>query len=563
MKTRFTKNYLSLIISSLLLLPAVNNHAGETTRVSVDSGGNQGNNQSFYSSISADGRFVAFESLASLTPEDTNGLNDIFVHDRSTRTTTRVSVSSAGEQSTDEGSFHPAISADGRFVTFTSWSTILVPDHTIDIGDILVRDMATNTTSLVSVNLAAAPRNFNSEFSSISADGRFIAFLSAATNLVPEDTNDKWDVFVRDQATGIITRVSVDSRGRQGNGHSVGYFPPAPAISADGRFVAFYSESSNLVPGDNNFWGDIFVHDRTTGKTTLVNVDSMGVQGNHFIYRSISISADGRFVAFVSGAANLVAGDTNAAEDAFVHDRNTRTTTRVSVDSTGLEANDHSLNSVISADGRFVAFYSVASNLVQGDTNGIWDAFVHDRSTGTTTRVGVDSMGKPGNDWSSPESISADGRFIGFSSGATNLVQEDTNGSPDVFVRDRQLVQNKTADLQLAVTSQPASALSGQTASYTYTLTNNGPDNINTEVKLTDVIAQGSVVSLTPSRGFCSKAVVSVCRFGALATGADVTLTAVIKANGNPLTQQLSVNAPPVDNAPGNNSVTVSTPVTP
>jgi Tol biopolymer transport system component len=263
---------------------------------------------------------------------------------------------------------------------------------------------------------------------SISADGRYVAFHSDASNLVPGDTNGTWDIFVHDRLTGQTTRVSVASDGTQGNNGS-----GDPSISADGRYVAFTSEASNLVPGDTNGTWDIFVHDRVTGQTTRVSVASDGSEGYGSSFSS-SISADGRYVAFSSWASNLVPGDTNGWADVFVHDRVTGQTTRVSVASDGTEGNHVSLLPSISADGRYVAFSSWASNLVPGDTNEVQDIFVHDRLTGQTSRVSVASGGTEGNGASEFPSISADGRYVAFYSAASNLVPGDTNGTWDIFV---------------------------------------------------------------------------------------------------------------------------------
>ncbi|MEG3960548.1 TolB family protein, partial [Microcoleus sp. herbarium2] len=284
----------------------------------------------------------------------------------------------------------------------------------------------------VSVDSAGNQGNSSSSSPSISADGRFVAFYSRASNIVPGDTNSTRDIFVRDTLTNTTTRVSVDSAGNQENGTSFFY---APSISADGRFVAFYSEASNLVPGDTNNTFDIFVRDRLTNTTTRVSVDSAGNQANRKS-EGASISADGRFVAFQSDASNIVPGDTNIRRDIFVRDRLTNTTTGVSVDSAGNPANNGSYNPSISADGRFVAFESPASNIVPEDTNRSFDIFVRDRLTNTTTRVSVDSAGNAGYIASYNASISADGRFVAFSSDASNLVPGDTNSDRDIFVRD-------------------------------------------------------------------------------------------------------------------------------
>ena len=226
------------------------------------------------------------------------------------------------------------------------------------------------------------------------------------------------------------TRVSVSSDGVQANGWS---FPNA--ISSDGRFVVFISYADNLVPDDTNGEGDAFVHDRQTGETTRVSISSDGVQGNNRSGGS-GICADGRFVVFSSGADNLVPDDTNGEGDAFVHDQQTGETTRVSVSSDGFQANKNCGGGGISADGRFVVLSSKADNLVPNDTNGQNDVFVHDRQTGETTRVSVSSYGFQANGNSFGGGISADGRLVVFGSEAFNLVPDDTNGEGDAFVHD-------------------------------------------------------------------------------------------------------------------------------
>jgi len=411
-----------------------------TTRVSVNSAGVQGNYPSFLPAISADGRYVAFESVATnlVAGHGVLGISDIFVHDRQTGETTLVSVDSAGVQGNDH-SYRSSISADGQYVAFESDATNLVPGDTNSATDIFVHDRVTGATSRVSVASDGTQTELlsNNGYPSISADGRFVAFRSTASNLLGagNDTNGSWDIFVHDRVTGATSRVSVASDGTPANSHS-----NVPSISADGRFVAFESDATNLIAGDTNGATDIFVHDRQTGVTTRVSVDSAGGQA-YTSGDSSSISADGRFVAFMSNAWNLVAGDTNGTQDIFVHDRQTGVTTRVSVDSAGGQAAGMSYLPSISADGRFVAFWSNAANLISGDTNSVSDVFVHDRLNGTTTRVSVDSAGGQANTSSdSSSSISADGRFVAFHSHASNLVVGDTNGYSDAFVHEMAVV---------------------------------------------------------------------------------------------------------------------------
>jgi Tol biopolymer transport system component len=347
----------------------------ETRRVSLSSAGTEGDGNSYLPWISADGRFVAFTSFASnLVGGDTNGRSDAFVHDLSTGVTERVSVSSTGHQA-NGGSGSESISGDGRLVAFQSDASNLVGHDTNGAYDAFVRDLKTGKTRRVSLSSAGQQGNGNSYDPSISADGRFVAFYSHATNLIGHDTNRAYDIFVRDLKTHKTRRVSVSSSGRQGNGDAGS---PYATISADGRFVAFVSYASNLVGGDTNgrYGRDVFVRDRKTGKTRRVSVSSTGHQGNAGSGSYIpSISADGRFVAFDSDASNLVGGDTNREPDVFVRDRKTGKTRRVSVSSAGHQATGgiggNPIHPSISADGRFVAFDSFASNLVDGDTNGL------------------------------------------------------------------------------------------------------------------------------------------------------------------------------------------------
>jgi Tol biopolymer transport system component len=228
-------------------------------------------------------------------------------------------------------------------------------------------------------------------------------------------------------AAGSAMRISVSSSGVQANGDSL----ETPSISADGRYVAFESAASNLVAGDTNGSRDIFVRDRTSNTTTLVSVGLSGAQSDG-VSTTPSISADGRFVAFTSNATNLVAGDTNSAYDIFVRDTTANTTTRVSVSTSGAEANNSSYRPSISADGRYVAFDSLASNLISGDTNSTYDIFVRDTTANTTTRISVGPADVEGNGISLNASISADGRHVVLTSNATNLVTGDTNSAYDI-----------------------------------------------------------------------------------------------------------------------------------
>jgi Tol biopolymer transport system component len=412
-----------------------------TTRVSVDSQGVQGNANSLYGvAISADGRFVAFASAATnLVAGDTNGFWDVFVRDRSSATTERVNVGTAGVEANGESvtqSFSMpsvSISADGRFVAFFSGGSNLVAGDTNLCGDVFVRDRASGTTERVSVTTGGVQGNNQSTGPSISADGRFVAFSSLATNLVAGITISVGDLYVRDRQLGTTKLVSASTGGIQGNSDSSQH---GSAISAAGRFVAFGSWSTNLVAGDTNSFGDVFVRDLQSATTERASLSTGGVQGNGTSVMP-SISTDGRFVAFESYAFNLVAGDTNGFVDIFVRDRQNATLERVSVSTSGVEGNSYSILPVLSADARFVAFISAASNLVAGDTNAQPDVFLRDRTSGTTEIVSISTSGVQANSTTYIQTISADGRNVAFESYASNLVAGDWNGYFDIFVRDR------------------------------------------------------------------------------------------------------------------------------
>jgi Tol biopolymer transport system component len=408
------------------------NEIPHTERVSVSNDGTQGNADAIDPSISGDGRYVAFSSAATnLVEGDTNGDEDIFVHDRKTGITTRVSVSSDGTQG-NNGAVGPSISADGRYVAFKSDADNLVAGDTNGVRDVFVHDRVTGETTRVSVASDGTQANNLSAFGycfcfysgyglSISADGRYVTFNSAATNLVEGDTKKGPKIFVHDRMTGETTRVPVPSDEPQEDEMSWD-----PSISADGRYVAFES----WLPRD------VFLHDRVTGETTRVSASSDGIQGNS-PSNEPSISTDGRYMVFTSDADNLVEGDTNGESDIFVHDRMTGKTTRISVPSDGTQGNNGAgPGASISADGRYVAFTTWPSNWEEGWVNGVVDIFVHDMKTGQTQFVSIASDGTHGNGYSYMLSISADGRYLAFASNATNLVEGDTNGYYDIFVRD-------------------------------------------------------------------------------------------------------------------------------
>jgi Tol biopolymer transport system component len=407
--------------------------AQSTVRASVATSGSEADFPSGAPSLSADGRYAAFESLATnLVPGDTNGVSDIFVRDLVLGTTTRVSVDPAGGEA-DGPSLRPALSADGSCVAFHSRATNLVAGDTNNEWDVFVRELASGLTTRVSLDSAGLEAYAASQNAALSADGRFVAFESLA-RLVPNDLDTGSDVYLFDRASGTLLLVSA------GTGSPLQSGPAsAPAISADGTRVAFESDADDLVPGDTNDRRDVFVFETPGGTTQRASVDSAGVQSDGYS-RVASLSADGLHVAFQSSATNLVAGDGNSAYDVFVHDLATGLTTRVSVDSAGLEASGYVERGALSADGRLVVFQSSFPYLVANDTNGASDVFVHDLATGVTARVSVSSPGSEGDYLSVAGTLTPDGRRVAFVSLASTLVAGDFNDTYDVFVRDRALL---------------------------------------------------------------------------------------------------------------------------
>ncbi len=540
-----------------------------TERVSVNDAGEEANSFSSSPSLSSDGRFVTFMSFASNLVPGGGGAFDIFVFDRQERRIERVSINDAGEEA-NSGSDNPSLSADGRFVTFESDARNLVPGDTNNLEDIFVYDRqarriervstflpkvvvtsgtlidneATRTlfgqveisNSLFGGNIVSTEadtsvetQSFNTRLNDVQR--QLVGPLKSDTFLPPThrllfgnpaidkgnptlagvaDQNNTLrgvpDVGAVEASRGIIrgltfadlnqnasrdigepivkigvielTRVnrsetlmlSVNGSGTfqtlplepgeyrlmaepltswtptslpieliRGETAASNQSSLVPSLSADGRFVSFESGASNLVPGDNNNRSDIFVYDRQEQRIERVNVNEAGEEANNSSSRP-SLSTDGRFVTFASEASNLVPGDNSNSPDIFVYDRREQRIERVSVNDAGVEANSSSSAPSLSVDGRFVTFESRASNLVPGDNNNQRDIFVYDRQERRIERVSINDAGEEANNSGSfspgsfSPSLSADGRFVTFESDASNLVRGDANGFFDIFV---------------------------------------------------------------------------------------------------------------------------------
>jgi Tol biopolymer transport system component len=399
---------------------------------------------SFLPSLSGDGRFVAFTSAGdNLVPEDDKAVRDVFLRDTLTGAVTLISRATgpAGAPTTGDSN-DGSVSRDGRFVAFSTAGALTAEDTNND-EDIYLRNTVTGTTALVSrantVGVVPGPVGDHGSFlPAISADGRRVAFPSVATNLADDGTATE-DIFVRDTATGSTDLVS-RATGPAGAPGDAGSFGPA-VITADGRYVAFESVAKNLSPDDNKGVDDIFVRDVLASTTTLVSraTGAVGAAGDG-LSGDASISADGRYVAFDSEADNLSTEDDKAAVDVFVRDMVNNTTTLVSraTGAAGAPGNADSNFPFISPDGRYVAFQSDANNLSTEDNDAAGNVSVRDLQSGTTTLVsraaGAAGAGGDGTSFSGP--ISADDRYVAFSSDADNLSTDDANAFENVFRRD-------------------------------------------------------------------------------------------------------------------------------
>jgi Tol biopolymer transport system component len=402
-------------------------------------------------SLSADGQIIGFASTASgFMPGDANGsVRDVFAFDVATGERRLISAAPGGANGPSSS---PVLSADGSRVAFVSSASNLVAGDSNGVADVFLTG-PDGTVTRASVAAGGGDPNGPSSNPDLSADGRFVVFESAASNLVAGDTNNAPDVFVRDLQTGTTSLVSTAPGGSPGNAAS-----EAPAISAGGAFVTFASKASNLVAGDTNGVGDVFVRDLVLARTERVSVDSRGRQQNRAVadpFTQVSdVSRDGRFVVFDSDATNLVRADANQHTDVFLRDRRKHTTVLVSASSLNVQGNNDSFSPLISADGRIVAFQSLATNMAPGD-GPREDVFVRDLAQRTTSVVGVADDGSPRAAELVPQllqrpALSADGRIAAFSSTAPNLVAGDTNGREDVFLRLLDAPQTALAGKQIA-----------------------------------------------------------------------------------------------------------------
>jgi hypothetical protein len=487
MKTKrihtFTSAVIAVTIAFSGLIGAFQSAAAgpvRTTRASVSSSGTPAVGVVQAGSLSANGRYVVFSSMATNLVAGVSG-QQVYRHDRAAGVTALVSVSKTGTYST-AGGFAASVSADGRFVAFASAGNDFVNGDTNNAIDIFLRDMVAGTTAMVSASQTGAPADFGAIANSvagkreISDDGRFVAFASTATNLVLTPNNGRSQVYVKDMLTGLVTRASVDAANAAGDDNS-----SAPALSGNGRVVAFLSQAANFSPLSTSHTTQLFARDLEAGTTSLESVTTAGAPVLQEAVPMAALSFDGRFIAFESRA-QLDARDKDIGTfDVFLRDRALRTTVLASLSSLAA-AGAHSRGPSISADGRWVGFHSLDDKLVTGDANGLQDVFVFDRTTEAVTLVSQNDAGQQVNAASSGASVSSDGRFVVLMSSASNLVLSPTSAGQQLYVRDLRsneapvVTLGPDANLNEGVALSRAASFTDEDASTTWTGTVNYGD---------------------------------------------------------------------------------------
>jgi Tol biopolymer transport system component len=430
----------TLMIASCIWLSPCMAAAGETELISVSAYAgeylNAPSSIGWDEAVSGDGRFVVFSTYASnvLPGLPVGEQTGIYVRDRLLGTTGQVDLGIGGAQPNGAGA-EGAISADGRYVAFFSSATNLVPGDTNASPDVFIRDRWLAKTTRASVAWDGSQSNplggpYFFQALSLSDDGQVVAFLSEATNLVPNDTNGFADIFVRDLRAGTTERVNLSSTGAQLIGRTGEGF----SLSGDGRFIAFSTVAYGVMPDESSYPSSVYLRDRLTGQLERI---SRGPGGTAIDGWYASMSADGRYVAFQSTGRSTPTGSSVTAAGVRVYDRVPGASTLVSVSSSGAPANQQIRDFSISADGRFVGFSTTADNLVPVDLGNLReDVFLHDRQTRQTSLVSAPATGLHANRWSKSPSLSGDGRFVAFLSAASNLVPGVPIDNVHVYLRD-------------------------------------------------------------------------------------------------------------------------------
>ncbi len=515
--------------------------AAETQSIGSKAGEQTAYAGSTWASASADGRYISVTATAGF-------LQHVFLYDRYNKTTKDLTVTG------NSISLASDLAANGKVVAFQSIASNLVTEDTNGLPDIFVQDIQSGKNHLISQASDGTAANAQSHFAALSGDGQWVAFSSSASNLVANDSNNAADIFLHDRKTGKTTRVSVSSSGQQAES---GVNNGVVDISANGRYVVFSSLSGNLVAGDANS-EDVFIRDVKLNTTTRASVPVKTSGGFDGKSTTPSISSDGRYIAYSSGSSKLTANDNDDFNsDIFVYDRTNKTNSKITKNADG-----QSILPVISGDGRYIAFFSSATNLVANDSNNAWDSFVYDRNTGKTTRINV----TPTNGQSTGDitflqarpALSADGRFIAFETGAKDITTDDTDSAyTDVFLRDMLSNKAKTANISVSATT-PANVSKNQAFNMTLTISNLGPNTATQTNVFINLPSYLTLISVTPNQGQCVKSAVSVCRLGSLTSDAATTVTVKATAPAFATTINLSATAQSIekDSSVSNNFLT-------
>lgn len=445
MKFRKTVGAISAVaFSGLAVTAAYAAPAGNDTELlTAPAAGGASTGAAFTSVITPDGRYVAFSSNARdlvAGTTDTDDIVDVFVRDTRTGVTKKVSTGIGGAQG-DGNSQEPDITPDARYVVFTSFATNLTEDAP-EPGYVAtyLKDLRTGTTTKIFTG-ERPPEDNRLDFDpSVSSDGSTVAFTSTSSALVPGDTNDQTDVFVWKRATQAITRVSISSGGDQ----AVGGESKDSQISGDGKTVVFRSGAANLVAGDTNEISDVFTHSLTSHRTTRISVGPQGQQAtggdvaNHDGAGNPSISENGKVIAYEGNSLKgIVARDTGSTRQVYVYDQATGRTKLAAHTRNGGVAGPYNAEPVVSADGKYVVFSSDSNRIVNGDAGKDFDVFLREVAGNRIVRVTQGLNGEepnaPATMWGS--SVSNGGRSVTFTSTATNLVDNPVSGFGDLYLR--------------------------------------------------------------------------------------------------------------------------------
>ena len=460
----------------------------------------------------------------------------VFDRATNTTTRVSVPDASTGQTQATGVSTDISVKGDGDVAAFVSGAANLVSGDNNRRADVFVRDVSAGTTERASIDVPYIPNGWAGWFTSyvfnrphLAGDGRYVGFeATKKTWGIPQWTR----VFVRDRELGSTEMISVTDSGATASNFNFG-----ANMTPDGRYAAFTSNASNLHPSTSAIKSDVYVRDRVAGTTTLVShaVDGTGGDKNSVMSlsnRGHAMTADGRYVVFRSQATNLIDDDTNNAWDAFIYDRQTQTHERVSVPNgnTG-EADGQSQVVGVSFDGRYVAYQSMATNLVEeGDDDGYWDAYVTDRSTQTTTLLSKNAAGEPANSHLLDDPVLAyDGSVVAYMTAADNLDPADTNGVNDIYLNE---IPSDEPDVTGSI-AQTSDLVRGEQGTFDVSVQNTGVADAAGPISASINVPDGlSLVSALGSGWSCAGAECSYAgSIPASSALPDITVTAAVDAD--------------------------------